>query len=58
MDAYDKGLSGPMAAFAVKKYSGHRGVSVAVEELLNQQADSAAVPEGDAGFDSSEEACE
>jgi hypothetical protein len=50
-----------MAAFAVKKYSGHRGVSTAVEAVLNKQADVAAVPVpvdeiDDSEADSSDEA--
>ena len=39
MDAYEKGLSGPMAAFAVRKCSKHRGVSEAVEKEMNERID-------------------
>jgi hypothetical protein len=39
MDAYEKGLSGPMAAFAVRKCSIHRGVSEAVEKEMNERID-------------------
>ena len=40
MDAYSKGLSGPMAAFAVRLCSKHRGISEAVERNLNARAES------------------
>jgi hypothetical protein len=39
MDAYEKGLSGAMAAFAVRKCSKHRGVSEAVEKEMNERMD-------------------
>ena len=39
MDAYSKGLSGPMAAFAVRLCSKHRGISEAVERSLNARAE-------------------
>ena len=38
--AYSKGLSGPMAAFAVRLCSKHRGISEAVERSLNARAES------------------
>ena len=40
MGAYSKGLSGPMAAFAVGHCSRHRGISVAVERGLNARVES------------------
>ena len=40
MGAYSKGLSGPMAAFAVRLCSKHRGISEAVERNLNARAES------------------
>ena len=39
MDAYEKGLSGRMAVFAVRKCSEHRGVSDAVEREMNERID-------------------
>ena len=39
MDAFSKGLSGPMAAFAVRLCSKHRGISEAVERSLNARAE-------------------
>jgi hypothetical protein len=39
MDAYEKGISGPMAAFAVRKCSKHRGGSEAVEKEMNERID-------------------
>jgi hypothetical protein len=34
MSAYETGLSGPQAAFAVKKFRGHRGVTVRADEAV------------------------
>jgi hypothetical protein len=39
IDAYEKGLSGRMAVFAVRKCSEHRGVSDAVKRDLNERID-------------------
>ena len=40
MGAYSKGLSGPMAALAVRLSSKHRGISKAVERSPNARVES------------------
>ena len=37
MDAYDKGLEGKTAEWAVKKYKSHRRLPVNVEKLMEQE---------------------
>jgi len=34
MSAYEAGLTGPQAAFAVKKFRGHRGVTVRSDKAV------------------------
>jgi hypothetical protein len=34
VSAYETGLSGPQAAFAVKKFHGHRGVAVRADTFI------------------------